>query len=152
MFDAAVDLVEVVDNVALNRNALLEANAVASELRSRVEAASTDSGANHAALSALSRMFLASDEQELDGLWDVFAAQSVSGGIDTSLGEEIYIARGQQLALLARSGELALAFDGADATLSSLRDPPNGAQLKPSRPQPWSLPSAASTKDGSSWR
>ena len=118
VYDAAVDLAEVVDNVALNRDALLEANGVASGLRSRVDAASSSTGANHAALSALSRMFLASDEPALDKLWDDFAGQSVTGGVDTSLGEEVYVARGQQLALLSRAGELAVTFEGASATLT----------------------------------
>ena len=118
VYDSAFELTRGIDDLALNRNALLEANAVASALRSRVEAASSSTGANHAALSALSRMFLASDELALDRLWDEFAGQSVTGGVDTSLGEEVYVARGQQLALLARAGELAAAFDGASATLN----------------------------------
>ncbi|MYD50140.1 MAG: HAMP domain-containing protein [Dehalococcoidia bacterium] len=119
VYDSAFELTRVIDDLALNRNTLLEANAIASGLRSRVEAASADTRANQAALAALSRMFLASDEPALDRLWDEFAALSVTGGVDTSLGEEVYVARGQQLALLARAGELAVAFDGAGATLSN---------------------------------
>ena len=119
VYDAAFDLAEVVDALALNRDALSEANTVAAELRSRVEAASASTGANQAALGVLSRMFLASDEPELNRLWDEFASVSVTGGVDTSLGEEVYVARGQQLALLSRGKELAVAFDGAGATLSS---------------------------------
>ena len=119
VYDAAFDLAEVVDALALNRDALSEANTVAAELRSRVEAASASAGANQAALAALSRMFLASDEPELDRLWDEFASVSVTGGVDTSLGEEVYVARGQQLALISRARELAVAFDGAGASMSS---------------------------------
>ena len=44
---------------------------------------------------------------------------SVTGGVDTSLGEEVYVARGQQLALLSRDRELAVAFDGAGASLTN---------------------------------
>ena len=119
VYDSAFELTRVIDDLALNRSTLLEANAVASALRSSVEAASADTGANQAALAVLSRMFLASDEPALDRLWDEFAALSVTGGVDTSLGEEVYIARGQQLALLNRAEELAVVFDGADATLSN---------------------------------
>ena len=119
VYDAAVDLAELVDHIALNRDALSEANTVASELRSRVEAASASAGANQAALAVLSRAFLASDEPELDRMWDEFAGLSVTGGVDTSLGEEVYVARGQQLALLSRDRELAVAFDGASASLTN---------------------------------
>ena len=119
VYDAAVDLAELVDHIALNRDALSEANTVASELRSRVEAASASAGANQAALAVLSRAFLASDEPELDRMWDEFAGLSVTGGVNTSLGEEVYVARGQQLALLSRDRELAVAFDGASASLTN---------------------------------
>ena len=50
VYDAAVALAESVDNIALNRDALSEANLVVSEIRSGVEAASTSAGANQAAL------------------------------------------------------------------------------------------------------
>ena len=119
VYDAAVDLAELVNHIALNRDALSEANTVASELRSRVEAASASAGANQAALAVLSRAFLASDEPELDRMWDEFAGLSVTGGVNTSLGEEVYVARGQQLALLSRDRELAVAFDGASASLTN---------------------------------
>ena len=119
VYDAAVDLAEAVDNIALNRGALSESHMVASELRSGVEAATGGAGANQAALGVLSRMFLASDEPELDRLWDEFAGLSVTGGVDTSLGEEVYVARGQQLALQSRGRELTVAFEGANANLSS---------------------------------
>ena len=119
VYDAAVDLAESVDNIALNRDALSEANMVASELRSGVEAASTSAGANQAALAALSRMFLASNEPELDRQWDEFAGLSVTGGVDTSLGEEVYVARGQQLALISRSRDLGVVFDGANSELTN---------------------------------
>ena len=118
VYDAAVDLAEVVDNLALNRDALRESNDIAAGLRSSVEAASASPAANQGALAVLSRAFLASDEQELDRLWDEFASHSVTGGVDTALGEEVYVARGQQLALLTRERELAVAFDGAGTTLS----------------------------------
>ena len=119
VYDAAVALAESVDNIALNRDALSEANMVVSEIRSGVEAASTSAGANQAALGVLSRMFLASDEPELDRLWDEFASLSVTGGVDTTLGEQVYVSRGQQLALISRGRVLAVTFGGANANLSS---------------------------------
>ena len=133
VYDAAVDLAELVNHIALNRDALMEANSTAAGLRSRVESASASAGANQAALAALSRMFLASDEPELDRLWDEFASVSVTGGVDTSLGEEVYVARGQQLALLSRARELSVAFDGAGESLSSsVTDLLEGAQVESS--------------------
>ena len=133
VYDDAIDLAEVVDALALNRDALMEANSTAAGLRSRVESASASAGANQAALAALSRMFLASDEPELDRLWDEFASVSVTGGVDTSLGEEVYVARGQQLALLSRARELSVAFDGAGESLSSsVTDLLEGAQVESS--------------------
>ena len=118
VYDAAFDLAGVIDDLAVNRGALLEADATASDLRSRVESASAGAGANQSALASLSRAFLASDEPELDKLWDDFAVQSVTGGVDTALGQEVYLARGQQLALLSRARELGVAFDGASAALN----------------------------------
>ena len=118
VYDAAFDLAGVIDDLAVNRDALLEADATASDLRSRVESASAGAGANQSALASLSRAFLASDEPELDKLWDDFAVQSVTGGVDTALGQEVYLARGQQLALLSRARELGVAFDGASAALN----------------------------------
>ena len=133
VYDAAVDLAELVDHIALNRDSLSEANSTAAGLRSRVESASASAGANQAALAALSRMFLASDEPELDRLWDEFASVSVTGGVDTSLGEEVYVARGQQLALLSRARELSVTFDGAGESLSSsVSDLLEGAQVESS--------------------
>ena len=118
VYDAAFDLAGVIDDLAVNRGALLEADATASDLRSRVESASAGAGANQSALASLSRAFLASDEPKLDKLWDDFAVQSVTGGVDTALGQEVYLARGQQLALLSRARELGVAFDGASAALN----------------------------------
>ena len=133
VYDDAIDLAEVVDALALNRDSLMEANSTAAGLRFRVESASASAGANQAALAALSRMFLASDEPELDRLWDEFASVSVTGGVDTSLGEEVYVARGQQLALLSRARELSVTFDGAGESLSSsVTDLLEGAQVESS--------------------
>ena len=117
VYDAAFDLAGVIDDLSVNSDALLEAKATASDLRSRVESASAGAGANQSALASLSRAFLAAEEPELDRLWDDFAVQSVTGGVDTALGQEVYVARGQQLALLSRARQLGVAFDGASAVL-----------------------------------
>ena len=64
---------------------------------------------------------------------DEFASVSVTGGVDTSLGEEVYVARGQQLTLLSRARELSVAFDGAGESLSSsVSDLLEGAQVESS--------------------
>ena len=119
VYDAAFDLARVVDEVALNRGFLEDSNAAVSDLRARVDEASRADGANLPALAVLSRMMSASSEAELDGLWDEYAALAVTGGGDTALAEEVFVARGQHLPLLARSTELSTAFDGASATLDS---------------------------------
>ncbi len=119
VYDAAFDLARVVDEVALNRGFLEDSNATVSDLLARVGEASTKDGANLPALAVLNRMMLASSEEELDGLWNEYAALSVTGGGDSALAEEVFVARGQQLPLLSRSAELSTAFDGASVSLES---------------------------------
>ena len=134
VYDAAFDLARVVDEVALNRGFLEDSNATVSDLRARVDEASRADGANLPALAVLSRMMSASSEAELDGLWDEYAALSVTGGVDTALAEEVFVARGQHLPLLSKSAELSAAFDGAreessEALASSVRSFDEGRLL-----------------------
>ena len=99
--DAAYDLAEIIDGLVVHRDAVVEANAAAADVRLRLEKPSGDSG---------------SAEAKLERLWDEIAGLSASG-VDTGPGEQAYVARGQQLALRSRAGELAGAFGEANVVL-----------------------------------
>ena len=119
--DAAHDLGEVIDNLALNRDALMDANAAAADLRVRLGELSSGAGSSKAALLVLEQALMADDEVALERLWDEFAALYVSG-IDpgvASLGDEggVFVVRGQQLALRANMMDLAVTFNESSAAL-----------------------------------
>ena len=114
--DAAYDLADVIDELVVHRDAVVDANAAASDVRFRLEELSGDSGAAEA-LSVFQQTLLADDEAELQRLWDEIAGLSATG-VDTGPGEQAYVARGQQLALRSRASELAAALDGANVVLN----------------------------------
>ena len=119
--DAAHDLAAVIDNLALNRDALLGAGVAEAGLRVRLEELSYFGGSSDAALSVLWQALQADDEVALERLWDEFSILH-SAGIDpavASFGDDqgVFAVRGQQLALLANIAELAPAFDAAGVTL-----------------------------------
>ena len=60
--DAAYGLTEVIDNLAVYRNALIEANAAAADLQQRVDGLSVDDSASQIALVVLNRAMLASNK------------------------------------------------------------------------------------------
>ena len=70
--DAAYGLTAVIDNLAVNGNALIEVNAAAADLQQRVDGLSVDDSASQIALVVLSRAMLASNEDALQRLWDEF--------------------------------------------------------------------------------
>ena len=119
--DAAHDLAAVIDNLALNRDALLGAGAAASGLRVRLEELSNFGGPSGAALSVLRQALQADDEVALERLWDEFSILH-SAGIDpavASFGDDqgVFAVRGQQLALWAKISKLAPTFDAASLAL-----------------------------------
>ena len=120
-YDAAYDLAEVIDELEVQRSAVLEANAAAASLQTRLKGLLADSGLSDRALSVLLRALLADDEAALQGLWNEFAAVS-AGGVDPVVGamgggQGVFAVRGQQLALQARIGELSADFDGSSRAL-----------------------------------
>ena len=120
--DAAYGLIGVIDELALNRVALLEANADASNLRDEVDRLRVGSGQSEAMLPVLERMLIAEDDGVLERLWDEFAAVAASGvdpQIESLVGDSdgVFAVRGQQLALRARTGELVRDFDGSSQVL-----------------------------------
>ena len=119
--DAAYELTAVIDNIAVNQEATVEATAAAADLRSRLDAISANDVSSLTALSVLNRALLADDEVKLQSLWDEFAALHAAG-IDPSVsslgdGKGVFSARGQQLALRQRAAELSVTFSGASAEL-----------------------------------
>ena len=119
--DAAHDLAGVIDNLALNRDALVNANAAAADLRVRLGELSYGAGPSEAALPVLERALAADDEVGLERLWDEYAALYASG-VDPALaslaGEGgVFTVRGQQLALRANIVDLAVAFDESSVAL-----------------------------------
>ena len=120
-YDAAYDLAEVIDELEVQRSAVLEANAAAASLQTRLKGLLADSGLSDRALSVLLRALLADDEAALQGLWNEFAAVSAAG-VDPVVGamgggQGVFAVRGQQLALQARIGELSADFDGSSRAL-----------------------------------
>ena len=120
--DAAHGLAVVIDELAVNRDALLEANAVALNLRGQVDSLRAGSGPSEAMLSVLERMLVAEDAGALEGLWDEFVALAASGAEPAveSLVEDrsgIFATRGQQLALRVRAREMVGDFDTSSQVL-----------------------------------
>ncbi len=113
--DAAYGLAEVIDELAVHRDVVLDANAAEADLRARLGEISGDPGSAEVA-AVLGLTLRADDEKILQDLWDKFAGLT-RNDVDTALGERVYVVRGQQLALRSRSKELAMAFDEASAVL-----------------------------------
>ena len=120
---AAHDLAAVIDGLALNREALLGANAAASDLRLRLDDLSPSSGSSESALSVLRRALQADDEAALERLWDKFVVLH-STGIDPAVASfaddhGVFAVRGQQLALRANIAGLTSTFDDASVALGA---------------------------------
>ena len=113
--DAAYDLADVIDELVVYRDGVSSANAEFADLLARLEGLAADPAAVEV-VAMLGRMLRADDEAALDLLWDEFA-RLPTAGVDSTLGQQTYVARGQQLALRSRANELAVDFDGAAATL-----------------------------------
>ena len=121
--DAAYGLTEVIDNLAVYRNALIEANAAAADLQQRVDGLSVDDSASQIALVVLNRAMLASNEDALQQLWDEFTGLHAAG-IDPTIvsladGQGVFAARGQQLVLKEREAELSASFSDSSAALET---------------------------------
>ena len=120
---AALDLAEVIDNLALNRDEQLRANEAANEYRLRLATTSSDIGESEAALSVLRQALQADDEATLDELWNEFSILYATG-IDPVVatlgeGEGVFFVRGRQLALEATVGNLAESFAQSSVALEN---------------------------------
>ena len=117
--DAAYDLVDTIDNVILSREELRTANAEAADYRSSLASVAIDGRGAASALPVLQQALQAGDEAALDGLWEQFTDLNAAGleaGVAT-LGEDIFYARGRQLALEANFRDLTLSFDASRVAL-----------------------------------
>ena len=121
--DAANGLVQVIDNLAANREALVSANLNAEELQTRASNLSPDSGESRDALSVLQRVWLAESDSELQSLWGEFSTLAAIGGdaevASLGEGEGVFFIRGQQLLLIANLRELTDQFDRSSAALGN---------------------------------
>ena len=113
--DAAYDLADVVDELVVYRDGASSADAEVVDVLTSLDRVAADPASAEVA-AMLSRMLRADDEAALDLLWDEFA-RLPSAGQDPTLGNRVYVARGQQLALRARANELATNFESASAAL-----------------------------------
>ncbi len=121
--DAAYEVAEVIDNLALNQNALLRVNETAAEFRLVLATTISDVGESEAALAVLRQALDAGSEVGLQRLWDEFV-RLYSIGIDRSVadlgeGEGVFFVRGQQLVLQANVRNLAASFGASSAVLEN---------------------------------
>ena len=119
--DAAHDLGDVIDNLALNRDARTDANATAADLRMRWGRLSPAGGSSQAAMLVLEQAFTADDEAILDRLWNEFAIL-YEAGVDPAVAslagdQGVFAVRGLQLALRANIMDLSMTFNESSASL-----------------------------------
>ena len=118
--DAAYGMVEVMDDLALNRDTLTAVSQTAADLRVRLDELSPDGGPSVMALSVLKQALAAEDQAALQGLFEEFADRYATG-LEPSvagLGEDeqgVFAVRGELLALRDRSRNLAADFSEASA-------------------------------------
>ncbi len=79
VFEGTYELAGLVDEIQLNRNALVQADEQTAELRFRLDEVSTGS-AEDAATVVLYQALSATDQSTVDALWDDFVMLSSAGG------------------------------------------------------------------------
>ena len=120
--NAAYDLVDVIDDLSVNRAAMLDANAAAADLRSRMEGLPAETETSVAGLRLLGRVLRADDDAAVQSMWDEFTALS-AGGLELAVAalgggdQGVFAVRGQQLALQGQERELTAAFDDSSLVL-----------------------------------
>ncbi len=120
--DAAYELVAVIDQLTVNRDALVAASASAADLRNQATGLRADPGTSDALVSLAERMLTAEDESALDALWNEYVVLSASG-VSPAVGSLVadtngaLAVRGQQLALQARSMDLLSSYESSSQDL-----------------------------------
>ena len=118
--DAAYDLADVVDRLAVYREGMSSADAEAADVLAGLEALASDPASGEVA-AVLERMLQADDQVALDLLWDEYA-RLPAAGLDPTLGNLAYVARGQQIALRSWENELTVDFEAASSALDDSLD------------------------------
>ena len=118
--DAAYDLADVVDELVVYRQGATSADAQVADVLAGLEGLASDSDSDDV-VAVLGRMLQAGDEATLNALWDEFASLPAAG-LDPTLGNLAYVARGQQIALQSRANELAADFEEASTALDDSSD------------------------------
>ena len=118
--DAAYDLADVVDELAVYREGASSADAEAAAVLASLEGLASDPESGEVA-AVLGRMLRADDEAALNLLWDEFA-RLPAAGLDPTLGNLAYVARGRQIALASRANELVVDFEAASSAMDTSLD------------------------------
>ena len=122
VFDGIYNLADIVDEIRLNRETLSQVNESAGQLSAELDRISAMNGTEEPAAILLKQSLSASDQMELDSLWDEFVAASSVGGdqalADLAGGNDgIFAVRGSQLLLRSQIGEISARFDSASREL-----------------------------------
>ena len=120
--DAAYDLAEVIDNLAVNREQQRTADQAAADYRLRLSTATYQVGESEAALAVLRQALQAGDNASLQALLDEFTRLHATG-IDPGVaslgeGEGVFFIRGSQLALEANISDLSTSFNDSSEDLN----------------------------------
>ncbi len=124
VFDGIYNLADIVDEIRLNRETLSQVNESAGQLSAELDRISAMNGTEEPAAILLKQSLSASDQMELDSLWDEFVAASSVGGdqalADLGGGNDgIFAVRGSQLLLRSQIGEISARFDSASRDLDA---------------------------------
>ena len=122
VFDGIYNLADIVDEIRLNRETLSQVDESARQLSTELDRISAMNGTEEPAAILLKQSLSASDQMELDSLWDEFVAASSVGGdqalADLAGGNDgIFAVRGSQLLLRSQIGEISVRFDSASREL-----------------------------------
>ena len=124
VFDGTYDLAGTVDEIQLSRDALTQANQQSAELTSQLDDVSAGAKSTDPTAVILYQALAASDQPNLDALWDEFVDASAVGGdqslADLASGSDgIFAVRGTQLLLQSRIADLSVRFDLSNRTLEA---------------------------------
>ncbi len=124
VYDGAYKLAGIVDEIQFNREVLSQVDESARRLRAELDRVSAIIGSEEPAAVILEQALSASDETQLDSLWDEFVTNSSVGGdqalADLAGGNDgIFAVRVNQLMLQSRIPELSARFDGASRELDA---------------------------------
>ena len=124
VYSHAFETAGIVDEIALNRQALLEDDSAAANLNSRLSNLSLAGRPDETASLVMYQALATEDDVALDALWNEFVGIS-SSGIDQSLADlaggndGVFAVRGSQILLRSRINELSTALQDSHARLNS---------------------------------